>query len=66
MRFYPFGSGSKVSYVESAVRALYAEKASSTLRTISSSIALTSSKGPPGENGVASTFHGPYSSYPPE
>lgn len=65
MRFYPFGSGSLIFYVDSASMASYAEKTDFALRTISASIALTASIGPPGDNGVASTFHGPYESYPP-
>jgi hypothetical protein len=65
MRFYPFGSGSITFYVDSASSAVYSNTAEHGLRTISASIAISGSIGLPGDNGVASTFHGPYETYPP-
>lgn len=65
MRFYPFGSGSYLDYVESASRADYAISAEHGLRIISASWALSGSVGPQGDPGVPSSTVGPYESYPP-
>jgi len=65
MRFYPFGSGSFLSFVDSSSQATYARVAAEGLRAVSASWALSGSKGPVGDNGTPSTTAGPYTTYPP-
>lgn len=65
MRFYPFGSGSFLEFVESSSRADYAVRAEYGTRTISASFAVSGGIGPQGDPGTPSSTVGPYEAYPP-
>lgn len=66
MRFIPFGSGSIIPYpILSASYADYSYVAGQGISTITSSYAISGSKGPRGDDGSDQTEVGPYNTFPP-
>lgn len=65
MRFYPHGSGSYIAYVISSSRSDYSVTSTHAFRAANTVWALSGSKGPTGDTGVAGSISGSYDTYPP-